>query len=179
MKYFFLILITSASLYSCTDTKVALVAQIDEVTATMKQEDFPSQENMEKVIALYDEYISQYPEDVQTYNYMELKAKYQSANNQFKEAIATYDELMKKYPNHEKNADALFMQAFIYENQLMDKTAAREIYTQFIETYPKHELTPSAQFSIDNLFLTDEEIMKKFESITPDSLAIIVNDSVE
>ena len=116
MKYFFLILITIASLFSCTDTKVALVSQIDEVTATMKQEDFPSQENMEKVIALYDEYITQFPEDEQTYNYLELKAKYQSANNQYKEAIATYDIILTKYPSHEKNADALFMQAFIYEN---------------------------------------------------------------
>lgn len=178
MKYFFLIIITSASLFSCTDKKTTLVAQIDEVTATMKQEDFPSKENMEKVIALYDEYITTYPEDEQNYTYLELKAKYQSANNQFKDAIETYDVLIEKYPTHEKNADALFMQAFIYENQLFDKTAAREKYEKFIKEYPNHELTPSAQFSIENLFLSDEDIIKKFESMNTDSLNANNTDSI-
>lgn len=178
MKYFFLILITSATLLSCTDKKTALVAQIDEVTATMKQEDFPSQENMEKIIALYNDFITQYPEDEQTYAYLELKAKYQSANKQYQEAIETYNVILEKYPNHEKNADALFMQAFIYENQLFDKTAAKEIYTQFIQQYPNHDLMPSAQFSIDNLFLTDEEIMKKFENSLIDSLDVLAQDSI-
>jgi len=163
MKNLFIALFLSIILFSCTDDKTNLIKQIDAVTADMKQEEFPSKENMEKVIALYDEYTLTFPEDEKNYDFLELKAKYQAANGEYEDAINTYSHILERYPENEKNAGALFMQAFIYENQLNDKETAKEIYTDFLAKYPNHELASSAQFSLDNLFLSDEEIINKFK----------------
>ena len=61
------------------------------------------------------------------------------------------------------------MQAFIIENYLLDKVKAKTKYSDFLNHYPNHELADDAQFSIENLSLTDEEIMLKLQSFQLDS----------
>lgn len=147
--------------FSCADKKADLVSEIATIQNQMKQESFPSKENLEKAIALFDEYISTYPTDKESYGFTELKAKYQAANGQYTEAIRTYQDLITTHPNDERNADNLFMQGFIYEEYLQDQEKAKSVYMQFLKIYPKHILAPSAQMSLDNLNLSDEELLQK------------------
>ena len=56
-----------------------------------------------------------------------------------------------------------FLKAFIYDNNLKDIKKARTAYSDFIQKYPKHELTDDAMISMDNLGKTPEQIVKEFE----------------
>ena len=169
MKQLVWIFSLSFLLVSCGDSQESLNKEIEGLTEIMKNENYPSKENMEKIVILFDRYIEEFPEAKESYSYMELKAKYQAANNNYEQALITYEDLVKRYPEDNRSADAVFMQAFIIENYLLDKVKAKTKYSDFLKHYPNHELADDAQFSIENLSLTDEEIMKKLQSFQTDS----------
>lgn len=170
----FLILILSVIFISCGDSKADLTAEINRLSDVMKQEDFPSTENMDSIVVLYDQYITAYPEDAITFDYLELKAKYLAANNKYDESIQVYDHIIAKYKNDDKVADAAFMQAFIEENYKGDKQAAEKRYLDFLEKYPDHELADDARFSIENLNLTDEQIFEKLMQMQSGGDSVVV-----
>jgi len=58
--------------------------------------------------------------------------------------------------------EALFFQAFIYEEQLNDTTAAREAYERFLAYYPDHRLAEQARQAIKLLGKSPEAISKEF-----------------
>lgn len=169
MKRIVSILIFSLALISCEDQQQKLIGEINELTETMKNETYPSGKNMDRIVELYDEYIDNFPDEEETYTYMELKAKYLSANNKQEEALEAYDLLIAKYPDDSRAAEAVFMQAFILENYLLNKVRAQEKYSDFLKHYPNHELADDAQFSIQNLSLTDAELLEKLQGLSVDS----------
>ncbi|MCB9256861.1 MAG: tetratricopeptide repeat protein [Chitinophagales bacterium] len=148
-------------LMACANKQELLLSKIASISEEMQKEEFPSRENMEAIIALYDEYISSFPEDQKVISFLELKAKYQAANGDYLAAIASYNDLMARFPESTQAADALFMQAFIYENDLSNLEAAQGAYEKFTEKFPEHELYDDAIFSLENLFLSEEEMFEK------------------
>lgn len=150
-------------LLGCSNKKNQIVSSIDALEETMADEDFPSKENMKKIIILYNDYANNYPNDEKTYGYLELKAKYQNASEEYTEAVKTYRTIINKYPNNPRTAENMFMLAFIQDNNLGNKKRAEELYKKIINDYPSHELADDAQFSLDNLYLSDSEILKMLE----------------
>ena len=73
------------------------------------------------------------------------------ANENFDEAIALYKKVISDFPEGENRIKAIFMLGFMYANSLQDFTQAAEYYNIVIRDYPDDELTPSAQFELDNL----------------------------
>lgn len=79
------------------------------------------------------------------------------------EAIKYFDEVYNKFDQYEKRPYALFMKAFVLENQVHQYDQAEEIYKEFIQLYPNHEMADDAQYSIDNMGKSPEELIKQFE----------------
>lgn len=174
MKYTIILLLLSL-FFSCADPKAALQKEIEKLTLEMQAEDFPSSENMNQIVVLYDQYIQNYPLDASTINYMELKAKYLAANKNYKGAVQAYEDILETFPKGNRKADALFMQAFLYQNNLADPATAKEKYQLFLEQYPDHELADDVRFTLENLYLSDEELLQKLLQLQGDSL---VSDSL-
>lgn len=78
-------------------------------------------------------------------------------------ALALYDWLLRAYPNHERAAQALFLKAFAYDNNLHDIENARKLYTEFIQKYPNDKLAGDAQFLLENLGKSDDELLKALQ----------------
>jgi hypothetical protein len=57
---------------------------------------------------------------------------------------------------------ALFFQAFLYENQLNDTARARETYERFLSYYPNHRLAEQARQAIRLLGKSPEEVIQEF-----------------
>ena len=57
---------------------------------------------------------------------------------------------------------------FIYETYLNDHAKAVSSYTKLIEKYPNHRLASDARASIDNLTMTEEELIEKFKKMNAD-----------
>ncbi len=75
-------------------------------------------------------------------------------------AIDLYDWIIDYYPNGERAATALFLKAFTLDNDLKLYEEAGEQYKYFLELYPENEFTESAQFLLDNLGRSEEELNK-------------------
>jgi TolA-binding protein len=79
------------------------------------------------------------------------------------QAIMYFDQIIANYPAFEKLPYCLFLKGFIYENQMGNMDQAKEVYLEFLNKYPDHEMAESARFSIKNLGKSPEELIKEFE----------------
>lgn len=75
-------------------------------------------------------------------------------------AIELYDWIIDKYPTSKRAATSLFLKAFTLDNDLHQYEEAGEYYKVFLERYPNDEFTESAQFLLDNLGKSEEELKK-------------------
>jgi outer membrane protein assembly factor BamD (BamD/ComL family) len=119
----------------------------------------------EEVFGKYIQYADSYKDDTLSAAYLFRAADLSNGLRRPKEAIEIYERLRATYPDYRKSAAALFMEGFIYETSIGDREKAKAKYAEFIDKYPAHQLTPSAQASLDqlNANLTDDELIRKFE----------------
>jgi len=116
-----------------------------------------------KIINFYTEYAQRYPDDSLSPVYL-FKASDVSMNlYRPAETIKILDTILIKYPDYEKTPTALFLKAFIYEDQVKNYDRARKYYQMFIDKYPDNEFADDAQMSLDNLGKSPEELIKSFE----------------
>jgi TolA-binding protein len=95
-----------------------------------------------------------------------------AANKDYEGAVAAYDDIIAKFPEGDRKGDALFMQAFIYQNDMADIASAEAKYLDFIRKYPNHEMADDARFAAENLSLSDEELYNKIIQLQIDGLLL-------
>ena len=78
-------------------------------------------------------------------------------------AITLYDWIIERYPNHPRGATSLFLKAFTFDNDLKDFENARIYYEEFLKKYPNNEFAESAQFLLDNLGKSEDELKQILE----------------
>jgi len=107
----------------------------------------------------YENLIKFYPEDsLAVPTLFAMSEIYKNNLNDLPEAIKIYERIIEKYPTSEKAPNALFMIGYMYANEMKDLAKAKETYTKFIEKYPDHILVPSAQWELENLGKSLDEI---------------------
>ncbi len=82
---------------------------------------------------------------------------------QIPKALGLYERIITEYPNHEKAAQALFLKAFTYDDDLNEHEKAKELYDTFLAKYPSHDFADDTEFLLKNLGKTDEEILKSLD----------------
>ena len=79
-------------------------------------------------------------------------------------AVQLYYKISEKMPEHPKAPTALFMQGFIYENDLKDLDKAKAIYESFLKRFPNDaDYADDAQMALKNLGKSPEEMIREFE----------------
>ena len=78
-------------------------------------------------------------------------------------AIKIADVLIEKYPDFEMTPMAMFIKGFVYENMIGDLQNAEMTYRQFVERYPESPMVEDVKATLENLGLTPEELVRKFE----------------
>lgn len=116
------------------------------------------------LVTAYCDYATQYPDDLMSPEYL-FKAVDVSMNlNNPQRTIAIVDRMLRDYPDYPRTQAALFVKGFIFETYYGNLDMARKIYEQYLELYPNGEFADSCRASIENLGLTPEELVKKFEN---------------
>ncbi len=83
---------------------------------------------------------------------------------EFNKALQMYYKISNRLPDHPKAKTALFMQGFIYENDLQDLEKAKKTYEFFLEKYPNDpDYADDAQMALKTLGKSPEEIIKGFK----------------
>lgn len=83
--------------------------------------------------------------------------------NHTPQAIKYFERVYNDYKDYEKRPYALFLQAFVLENQAMEYDRATEIYKEFIKLYPNHPMADDAEYSMMNMGKSPEELIEEFE----------------
>ncbi|MEZ4885036.1 MAG: UPF0158 family protein [Chitinophagales bacterium] len=114
-------------------------------------------------VRAYESFAKTRADDAKTPEYLFKAAEIERSLKNYKKAIENYQTIQTKYPDYEKTPHSMFLLGFIYENDLKDDAKAKALYEQFLEKYPEHELADDVKFSLDNLGISPEEIIKRFE----------------
>ena len=124
----------------------------------------------ENVIQLVDAYLlfaKQNPNDLQSPDFLfkalDVAVGVNAEGPQ--KAIDIADVLIEKYPDFEMTPMALFIKGFVYENMIGDLQNAEMTYRHFIEKYPNSPMVEDVKATLENLGLTPEELIRKFEEL--------------
>ncbi|PLW91763.1 MAG: hypothetical protein C0592_14245 [Marinilabiliales bacterium] len=127
----------------------------------------------------YLQFANEYPDDSLAPVFMHKASELAINLNMPQEAVSTIDSLIIKFPDYQFLPDAWFFKGFIQETYLNDEAGALKTYETFIEKFPKHEMVPQVQFSIENMGVSEEELIKQFMQNTQNQDTIsMMPDSV-
>lgn len=166
LTYTFVVLLLLV-IAGCTPSKEQLSEKINEAEAALygSPDEFKFDEDLaNEAVSAYDAFISNYPKDSMVPTYLFKSAELKKALGEFEAAIDDYNQLAENYPEAEKAPHSVFLQGFIYENELGQSDKARPYYEQFLEKYPNHELADDVEFSLQHLGKSADDIIKEFES---------------
>ena len=116
------------------------------------------------LVSAYCDFADANPDDAMAPEYL-FKAVDVSMNlNEPQRTIYIIDKLLNNYPDYPRTQAALFVKGFIFETKYENYDMAKKIYEQYLVMYPDGEFAESCRASIENLGLTPEELVKKFEN---------------
>jgi len=116
-----------------------------------------------KLAGFYMQYAIANEADTNSAIYVFKAADIYSNFRNAEKAIDAYNIILEKYPDSKNASAALFLTAFIYEDQLQDFANAEKYYKLFLKKYPESDFADDAEISLKNLGKTPEELIKEFE----------------
>ena len=116
-----------------------------------------------QLLIAYANFANNFHEDEKAPEYLFRGAKLANELGKPRRAIEYLTNLHDGYPSFDKRTEAAFLVGFIYENVLNDKELAQKAYEKVIEFYPDSKWAEEAKNSIQLLYLTDEEKIRKFQ----------------
>jgi len=117
-----------------------------------------------KYVDACEAYALVYPDAPDAPSHLYKAAEIAKAIQTLPKLLSIYDWVIDKYPNFDKTPTMYFLKGFTLENDLKDDAAAKKVYEEFIQKYPKHELRDDIDFLLEHLGKSDEEIRKIIES---------------
>ena len=125
----------------------------------------PEKENVVKLVDAYVLYAKQNPDDVKSAEYLfkalDVVVGVNAEGPQ--KAIDIANIMIEQYPEFEMTPMAMFLKGFVYETMMNDNEKALDTYHQFLERYPNSSLVNDVKSTIENIGLSPEELIKKFE----------------
>ena len=164
MKRIFVLLLVTAMMLSCGE-KMS-VEKINELEAKVLSEDaVVTKENVIQLVDAYTLFAEQNPNDAQSPDFLFKALDIAVGVNAEgpEKAVKIADVLIEKYPNFEMTPMAMFIKGFVYENMIGDLQNAEKTYRQFIEKYPENPMLEDVKSTLENLGLSPEELIRKFE----------------
>lgn len=143
--------------------KQALRTEIDQLKKEVGAAAQPSPEQLGKLMGSLTDYATQFPQDSLSVRYLAQAAESAKILQQYEKALGIYDQILANYPAHPTAAKALFMKAFMYENDLKNLDSAKVTYQSFMAKYPNDEFADEAAFLLENLGKSPEELIQQLE----------------
>ncbi|MCB0790499.1 MAG: tetratricopeptide repeat protein [Flavobacteriales bacterium] len=121
------------------------------------------------LLDVYRSFAKEFPTDTMAPEYLFRGAGVAKALGRPNETLTLYDRIIKDYPAWRRIPDTYYLKAFTLDNDLRQKGEAQKAYEEVISRFPDHRFARDARAMIDNLGLTDEELIQKFERMNADS----------
>ncbi len=116
------------------------------------------------LITAYVDYSKAYPSDSFAAECLFRAAELANGMRAPIEALEYYSQVYQKFPASKNAPICLFLQGFVYENNLKNPQKAKAFYEEFLKKYPTHALANDVRFSLQHVGMSDEELIKLFET---------------
>jgi tetratricopeptide (TPR) repeat protein len=124
----------------------------------------PSDLEAKKLLNAYSAFVNAYRDHEEAPEYMFNAGRLSSTLNKPRKAIELFTDVHDNFPGYKKRTEAAYLVAFIYDVQLNDREKAERAYEKVMELYPESPWAEDARVSINNLYKTDEELIREFEA---------------
>lgn len=165
MNNFKLVVVLAAIMFTaCTPEKDRMVDMITEAEQNVLSDSsrVMNRKKAEDLIKLYVDFSNKYKDDTLSAEYLFRAGDLANGMGDYFRAIQYYKGCSEKI-NYSKRPVAFFLQGFIYENQLQDLVNARQVYTEFLQKFPDHQLVKDVRFSLENLGKSPDELIQMFQ----------------
>jgi tetratricopeptide (TPR) repeat protein len=89
-----------------------------------------------------------------------LASLYQGHKSDLLKAATMYESIGQNYPDSKFAHEGLFLAGFIYNNELGNDERAGQAYNKYLKLYPDSSWAENAQFELDNLGKTPDEVLQ-------------------
>src|ERR1043165_1692474 len=128
--------------------------------------------SLNSLLKKHEDYAAMYPADTNGADYLFKAAEFYRYMRRPLRSIQLYDKIYTGYPTIARHPYALFLQGFMYENEVGNPHAAKIIYEKFLTEYPTHRMAKDVRITLANLGKTPEQLIQEFqEKARQDSLA--------
>lgn len=147
-----------------TDLKTTITALEDSIFTKEGGIKPLQEENGRKLTAAYEEYaVSGIPDSVAVEVLNKAAAIAKNVNGSYAKSIQLLKQIYTNYPESPRAADAEFMEAYTYANDLQDYDTAKKLYDAFMQKHPKHPMYETAILEVKNLGKTPEMMIEEFK----------------
>ncbi|MBW6492266.1 MAG: hypothetical protein K0B15_13860 [Lentimicrobium sp.] len=123
----------------------------------------PGADKLNALMDLYTGFIDNNPKDTASPQYLYKAINLAMGMNNGEKAMELADRYLNEYSNSPKLPEAIFLKAYIYENQLSNLGMAQKTYRDFLTRFPDHELADDAEAALLYLGKSPEEMVREFE----------------
>jgi len=131
------------------------------------------------LIRNYDQFATKHPKHEKAASFLFRAGDLSMGRNKSDLAIGFFDRVINDYPDFEKSPDALFLKGFVLENQVKDLDQAETVYNEFLSKYPDHDMASSAEFSLKNLGIPPDQLIKSFEQNAMKDSSVVDSNQVQ
>lgn len=117
----------------------------------------------EDLVRKYRDFANINPRDSITPHYLLKAADLSIGLQKFDHAVGYLDNVLKNHPTYEKRVEAMLLKGFVLEYHMNQHAQAVSAYKDLINAYPNHRLAKDAQASIENLTLTEDQLIEKLK----------------
>ncbi|MBT3244017.1 MAG: tetratricopeptide repeat protein [Bacteroidetes bacterium] len=168
LRTLLLVVISITLFWSCGNQKEIkqMTSAIDELEALVLSDtsSLADLAKAQELIQAYENYANALPEDTISAEYLYRAAEIAMNLQMAGRAIEYYQRILNNFPDFDKRSYCLFLEAFVYENQMQQYETAEKLYLEFIEKYPDHPLADDAEVSVQNMGKSLEELIQSWES---------------
>ena len=131
------------------------------------------QRSAQALLDVYKAFATTNPLDSMAPEYLFRAAGVARSTHDADQSLRLYDRIIADYPSWRRLPDVYYLKAFTLDSDLDRKGEARTAYKEVISRYPEHPFAKDAQAMIDNLGLSDAELIEKFERMQQDSASAV------
>ncbi len=153
----FALLLFILVLLACSSGSPKLEGDIAALETKLAEQ--PSQEVLIQLQELYQE-MANNSRGEERLEYLWKSGETARAAKNFALAESVFIELSENQENLDLASKALFLHAFMCDEDLKEYDKASVLYRKFLEKYPDSDFADDAQFLLENLGKTDEEMLE-------------------
>lgn len=165
MKSVWIIGLSLLTLYSCQPGQNWMKENLDRKEIALMKDAQAGRVDSNRVNRLlfnYEHYALSYPGDTGGAVYLFKAADFYRYLHRPAKSVTLYQTIYDRYPSFSKRPYSLFLQGFIYENEMGVMDSARLRYEKFLAEFPQHPIADDVKTTLNNLGKTPEQLIEEF-----------------